>query len=48
MEKSGLLVLFLFRRNIYCKRQLRNKEAKRLNLITKRVHMNRCNGREVK
>jgi len=38
----------LFRRNIYCKRQLRNKEAKRLNLITKRVHMNRCNGREVK
>lgn len=48
MEKSGLLVLFLFHWNIYCKRQLRNKEAKRLNLITKRVHMNRCNGREVK
>lgn len=48
MEKSGLLVLFLFHWNIYCKRQLRNKEAKRLNLITKQSSYEPVYGREVK
>ncbi len=47
MEKSGLLVLFCFA-GIYIVRDNYETRIKRLNLITKRVHMNRCNGREVK